>query len=60
RDRFVNGVTNNLELVQAQQGLTAAHENYISSLFAHNLAKLALLRAMGAAQKDATRYLGGK
>jgi outer membrane protein TolC len=60
RDRFVNGVTNNLELVQAQQGLTAAHENYISSLFAHNLAKLALLRAMGTAQKDTTRYLGGK
>jgi outer membrane protein TolC len=60
RDRFTNGVTNNLELLQAQQGVVAANENYISSLFAHNLAKLTLLRAMGSLQKDITQYLGGK
>jgi outer membrane protein TolC len=60
RDRFVNGVTNNLEVVQAQQDLAAARENYISSLFAYNLAKLALLRAIGTAQNDVNRYLGGK
>jgi outer membrane protein TolC len=60
RDRFSNGVTNNLEVVQAQQDVAAANENYISSLFAHNLAKLTLLRAMGLAQKDVNLYLGGK
>jgi outer membrane protein TolC len=60
RDRFVNGVTNNLEVVQAQQDLAAANENYIASLFAFNLAKLALLRAIGTAQTDVNRYLGGK
>jgi outer membrane protein TolC len=60
RDRFINGVTNNLEVVQAQQELAAASENYISSLFAHNLAKLVLLRALGTAQKDITQYSGGK
>ncbi len=60
RDRFSNGVTNNLELLQAQQSVVAANENYISSLFAHNLAKLTLLRAMGSLQKDITQYLGGK
>jgi outer membrane protein TolC len=59
RDRFANGVTNNLEIIQAQQDVAAANENYISSLFAHNLAKLTLLRALGSAQKDVTRYLGG-
>jgi outer membrane protein TolC len=59
RDRFMNGVTNNLEVIQAQQDVAAANENYISSLFAHNLAKLTLLRAMGSAQKDAGKYLGG-
>src|SRR5262249_15529857 len=59
-DRFANGVTNNLELLQAQQGVAAARENYISSLFAHNLAKLVLLRAMGNLQQDAIRRLGGK
>ena len=52
RDRFLNGVTNNLEVIQAQQDVAAANENYISSLFAHNLAKLTLLRALGSAQKD--------
>ncbi|HYX54265.1 MAG TPA: TolC family protein [Candidatus Limnocylindrales bacterium] len=59
RDRFLNGVTNNLEVIQAQQDVAAANENYISSLFAHNLAKLTLLRAMGSAQKDLNKYLGG-
>ena len=59
RDRFLNGVTNNLEVVEAQQDVAAANENYISSLFAHNLAKLTLLRAIGAAEKDANKYLGG-
>jgi outer membrane protein TolC len=59
RDRFLNGVTNNLEVIQAQQDVAAANENYVSSLFAHNLAKLTLLRAMGSAQKDVTKYLGG-
>jgi outer membrane protein TolC len=60
RDRFANGVTNNLEVVEAQQDVAAANENYIASLFAHNLAKLALLRALGTAQHDMNRYLGGK
>ena len=59
RDRFANGVTNNLEVIQAQQDVAAASENYISSLFAHNLAKLTLLRALGSAQKDVNKYLGG-
>jgi outer membrane protein TolC len=59
RDRFLNGVTNNLEVIQAQQDVAAASENYISSLFAHNLAKLALLRALGSAEKDAGKSLGG-
>jgi outer membrane protein TolC len=60
RDRFANGVTNNLEVVEAQQDVAAANENYIASLFAHNLAKLALLRALGTAQHDMNLYLGGK
>lgn len=59
RDRFVNGVTNNLEVVQAQQDVAAANENYISSLFAFNLAKIAVLRAMGTAPQDINRYMGG-
>ncbi len=48
------------EVVQAQQDVVAANENYIASLFAHNLAKLTLLRAMGSAQKDVNLHLGSK
>ncbi len=59
RDRFTAGVSDNLEVVQAQGAVAAAHEAYISSLYAHNLAKLELARAVGAAEKDAQVYLGG-
>jgi hypothetical protein len=41
QDRFAAGVTNNVEVVQAQQQLATASENYISSLQAHTAAKLA-------------------
>ena len=42
RDRFTAGVTDNIEVVQAQQLLASANENYIESLNAHNGAKIAL------------------
>ena len=60
RDRFAAGVTNNLEVVQAQETQTAAEENYISSLFAHNYAKLTLARALGVAEDATKKFLGGK
>ncbi|HWR35187.1 MAG TPA: TolC family protein [Clostridia bacterium] len=54
RDRFAAGVTNNVELVQAQEAQANAEENFIASLYAHNFAKLSLARALGIAE-DATR-----
>ena len=60
RDRFSAGVTDNLEVVQAQQAVALAHESYISSLYAHNLAKLELVRAMGYAEQGVRQYLSGK
>ena len=59
RDRFAAGVTNNVEVVQAQEALAAADENYISSLFSHNLAKVSLARAIGIAEKSVGQFLGG-
>lgn len=49
RDRFAAGVTGNIEVVQAQEAVATATENYISSLYAHNLAKASLAHAIGAA-----------
>ena len=47
RDRFAAGVTGNIEVVQAQETVATATENYISSLYAHNLAKASLAHAIG-------------
>jgi outer membrane protein TolC len=57
QDRFAAGVTDNLEVVQAQESVAAAHENYISSLYAHNLSKVELARAMGFAEEGVKQYL---
>lgn len=60
RDRFAAGVATNIEVVQAQAALATANENYISSLFAFNLAKAELARAIGGAEKTVTEYLLGE
>jgi outer membrane protein TolC len=60
RDRFTAGVTDNLEVVQAQESVASAHESYIQSLYAHNLAKVELARAIGDAERGVKRYLKGE
>ncbi|HXJ87700.1 MAG TPA: TolC family protein [Candidatus Binatia bacterium] len=59
QDRFSAGVADNLEVVQAQESVAAAHENYIQSLYAHNLAKVELAYAIGDAEQGVRRYLKG-
>jgi len=58
RDRFAAGVTNSVEVVQSQGALATASENYISSLFAYNLAKAMLARSSGVAEKRMKEFLG--
>jgi outer membrane protein TolC len=58
RDRFEAGVSNSLELIQAQQAVAAAEDNDIESVYSHNLAKLMLVRSLGTAERDYTTYLG--
>jgi outer membrane protein TolC len=60
RDRFAAGVTDNLEVVQAQEAVASAHESLISSLYMHNLAKVAYARALGRAEEGVREYLKGK
>ena len=50
QDRFRNGVTNYLEVVQAEATLVAAKENSIASLFSYNVAKISLARALGSTE----------
>jgi outer membrane protein TolC len=60
QDRFGAGVTDNIEVVQAQESVSAADQAYISSLYAFNIAKVQLARAMGIAEQAVKTYLGGQ
>lgn len=57
RDRFAAGVTDNIEVVQAQESVASANDNLISSLYAHNVAKIGLARALGNAEQGIQKLM---
>lgn len=57
RDRFASGVADTVELVQAEQAVVQADNDYISAVFQHNLAKVSLARAMGNAEQTLPQFL---
>jgi outer membrane protein TolC len=59
RDRFSAGVTDTVEVVQSQETVASAHEQYISSLYNYNLAKISLARALGLAEQGVKEYFKG-
>jgi len=60
KDRFASGVSDTVEVVQAEQALASANDQYITGLYNHSLAKLSLARALGVARTNYEQYLGGK
>ena len=60
QQRYHAGVADNLPVSQAQSQVEQANDQYISALYQHNVAKLSLARALGAAQTNYKDYLGGK
>ena len=60
RDRFKSGVTDNIEVVQAQDALATANDAFIASLYSYNLAKISLARAIGVAESRFAEYLKGE
>ncbi len=60
RDRFSAGVTDTVEVVQSQQAVASAHDQYISSLYAYNYAKITLARALGTAEEGVKQFFKGK
>jgi outer membrane protein TolC len=60
RDRFTAGVTDTVEVMQSQEAVASAHEQYISSLYSNNLAKISLARALGAAENGVKQYFKGQ
>jgi outer membrane protein TolC len=57
RQRFDAGVTDNVEVVQAQESLTSAELDVINSVFAHNVAKLSLARSIASAADGLQQFL---
>ena len=60
QDRFAAGVTNTVEVVQAQQSVADANENLISAQYQDNIAKVSLVRALGLAERGMQTYFGQK
>jgi len=60
RDRFSSGVTDSVEVVQSQEAVASAQEQYISSLYKYNSATISLIRALGAGAAGVKEYFAGK
>ncbi len=60
QQRYKAGVSDNLAVSQALQSLAQADDQYVSSLYQHNVAKLSLARALGVADRKYQIYVGGK
>ena len=59
RDRFKAGVTDTVEVVQSQEAVASAHEQFITSLYNYNFAKISLARALGTAEEGVKNYFKG-
>jgi outer membrane protein TolC len=59
RDRFAAGVASNIEVVQAQEAVALASEQFIQAEFGFDLAKGALIRGTGTSQEVLRQLLGG-
>ena len=57
RDRFTAGVTDTVEVVQAQEAVAAAEQDYIGGLYAHYLARLSVARATGDTEQGVATLL---
>jgi outer membrane protein TolC len=57
RQRFAAGVADSVEVVQTEQEVASAELDYINSVFAHNIAKLSLARAVGGAAANLDQFL---
>ena len=59
RDRFAAGVASNIDVVQAQEAVALANEQFIDAQFGYDLAKGALIRGVGASQDVLRQLIGG-
>ncbi len=60
QERYKAGVSDNLAVSQALQSMAQADNQYVGSLYQHNIAKLSLARALGVAASSYKTYVGGR
>jgi outer membrane protein TolC len=58
QDRFKNGLGDNIEVITAQSALQAAQDDHILALARHADATMALVRALGAGEKNYVKFPG--
>ena len=59
RDRFGAGVASNIEIVQAQEAVALANEQYIAALYGYDLAKGTVLSGVGLTAATLRQLTGG-
>jgi outer membrane protein TolC len=59
RDRFAAGVASNVEVIQAQEAVALASEQFIAAQYGYNLAKGALVRGIGSSESILRQLIGG-
>jgi outer membrane protein TolC len=59
RDRFAAGVASNIEVVQAQEAVALASEQFIDAEYGFNLAKAMLAESLGSAEEMVKAFLRG-
>ena len=57
RQRLEAGVTDTVDVANAQAAVASADLDYINAVFAHNVAKLSVARAAGGANESLPRFL---
>jgi outer membrane protein TolC len=59
RDRFAAGVASNIEVVQAQDAVAVASEQFIAAQYGYVLARGAVVRGVGSSEEALRQLLGG-
>ena len=59
RDRFAAGIASNIEVVQAQDAVASATEQFIAAQYGYELAKGGLIRGTGKSEEMLRQIIGG-
>ncbi len=59
RDRFAAGVASNIEVIQAQEAVALATEQFIAARYGYTLAKGALIHGVGSSEDTLRQLIGG-